>query len=216
MDSGHSVSDKLEPDKEKFCVVQGSGQWWVSNTVQQNFGQLYVRCWPKYDLTGIWGWTNVLYDLKLRRFRLGVALKTNTWGLVLAGSREAERITSQIEQGQWTKKQQRKGSVTFNIFSIFSVWLLSSDQYIDIPIKLFSKKMKDWRGPVESCNCNCLTGEKNTIFIQFDRVFYYVHTAFVQRVGGTSDTLNILIMEEPFRAIFRLHTHNRILHSFSM
>ena len=140
MDSGHSVSDKLEPDKEKFCVVQGSGQWWVSNTVQQNFGQLYVRCWPKYDLTGIWGWTNVLYDLKLRRFRLGVALKTNTWGLVLAGSREAERITSQIEQGQWTKKQQRKGSVTFNIFSIFSVWLLSSDQYIDIPIKLFSKK----------------------------------------------------------------------------
>ena len=116
MDSGHSVSDKLEPDKEKFCVVQGSGQWWVSNIVQQNFGQLYVRCWPKYDLTGIWGWTNVLYDLKLRRFCLGVALKTNTWGLVLAGSREAERITSQIEQGQWTKKQQRKGSVTFNIF----------------------------------------------------------------------------------------------------
>ena len=215
MDSGHSVSDKLEPDKEKFCVVQGSGQWWVSNIVQQNFGQLYVRCWPKYDLTGIWGWTNVLYDFKLRRFCLGVALKTNTWGLVLAGSREAERVTSQIEQGQWTKKQQRKGSVTFNIF-------LSSqfDFCPQINISTFQlnyfQKMKDWRGPVESCNCNCLTGEKNTIFIQFDRVFYYVHTAFVQSVGGTSDTLNILIMEEPFRAIFRLHTHNRILHSFSM
>ena len=61
VDSGHSVSAKLTPDKEKFCVVHCPGQWWVSNIVQQNFGQLYVLCWPKYDLTRIWGWTNVLY-----------------------------------------------------------------------------------------------------------------------------------------------------------
>ena len=149
-----------------------------------------------------------------------MALKTNTWGLVLAGSREAERITSQIEQGQWTKKQQRKGSVTFNIFSIFSVWLLSSDQYIDIPIKLFSKKNEGlaWSSWVMQLQLPH-RGEKHHIYTIWPCLLFFccVLTKLLYRVWvEPSDTLNILIMEEPFRAIFRLHTHNRILHSFSM
>ena len=154
-----------------------------------------------------------------------MALKTNTWGLVLAGSREAERITSQIEQGQWTKKQQRKGSVTFNIFSIFSVWLLSSDQYIDIPIKLFPKK---WRTGVVQLShataiatqqCGVKRGKHHHTYTIWPCLLFFccVLTKLLYRVWvEPSDTLNILIMEEPFRAIFRLHTHNRILHSFSM
>ena len=40
------------------------------------------------------------------------------------------------------------------------------------------------------------------------------HTTFVQSAWvEPSDTLNILIMEEPFRAIFRLHTHTNVFYT---
>ena len=49
--------------------------------------------------------------------------------------------------------------------------------------------MKDWRGPVKSCNCNCHTVEKNTIIhnVQFDRDVFYSCVIMLtkQSVGGT-------------------------------
>lgn len=119
------------------------------------------------------------YDSMRRRLKFGAALKTNTRGLVLAGSREAERITSQIRAGSANKETTKEGFSHIQHIFVFSVWLLSFDQYIDIPIKLFPKK---WRtGVVQLSHATAIAthnGEKNTFWPS-------LLWALVQSVGGT-------------------------------
>ena len=133
-----------------------------------------------------------LYDLKLSlRFCLGVALKTNTWGLVLAGSREAERITSQIRAGSANKETTKEGfSHIQHIFILsLSVWLLSREINIStFQLNYFPKN----EGLARSSEVMQLqlpqNGEKHVIIhnVQFDRVF---HSSVImltkQSVGGT-------------------------------
>ena len=117
------------------------------------------------------------YDSMRRRLKFGAALKTNTRGLVLAGSREAERITSQIRAGSANKETTKEGfSHIQHIFILsLSVWLLSREINIStFQLNYFPKN----EGLARSSEVMQLqlpqNGEKHVIIhnVQFDRVFY--------------------------------------------